>query len=165
MNNIDPNGVGRLLVQVPDVTSLTPTSWAMPCAPLAGPGGPMGVYMVPPIGSSVWVEFENGDPDYPVWVGCFWGQRTDVPADVTLGNPALPSIVLASTLQNVIVIADVPGPTGGITLRSTSGASIMVNDLGITIQNGKGASITLVGPAVSITGATVTVNNGALVVT
>ena len=158
INNIDPQGVGRLMVEVPEVLSLAPSSWALPCAPLAGPGGPMGVYIVPPIGSGVWVEFEHGDPDYPVWVGCRWGAPSDVPPDVKLGNPVLPSIVMQSMLQNVIVISDMPGPTGGITLRSTTGASIMVNDLGIIIQNGQGASITLTGP-------TVTINQGALIVT
>ena len=60
--------------------------------------------------------------------------------------------------QNSISISDLPGPTGGIMLKSTTGAMIIVNDLGITIQNGKGASITMVGPAV-------TVNAGALIVT
>jgi hypothetical protein len=44
-----------------------------------------------------------------------------------------------------------------VVLRSTNGASISINDSGITIQNGKGASIALVGP-------TVTINQGALVV-
>jgi hypothetical protein len=63
--------------------------------------------------------------------------------------------VLQSALQNTLVISDLPGPTGGIMLKSPTGASIIVNDTGIYIQNGKGASLTLVGPAV-------TVNNGAL---
>jgi hypothetical protein len=39
INNIDPLLRGRLLLEVPDVTSLTPTSWAEPCVPLAGPTG------------------------------------------------------------------------------------------------------------------------------
>ena len=43
-------------------------------------------------------------------------------------------------------------------LKSASGATVIVNDTGIYLQNGKGASITLVGPSV-------TVNQGALVVT
>jgi hypothetical protein len=55
-------------------------------------------------------------------------------------------------------VSDLPGPTGGIMLKSTTGATIIVNDTGIYIQNGKGASIVMVGP-------TVTVNAGALVVT
>jgi hypothetical protein len=57
------------------------------------------------------------------------------------------------------MISDMPPSpaTGGIILKSTTGAMIVVNDSGIYIQNGKGASITLVGPAV-------TVNNEALVI-
>ena len=60
-------------------------------------------------------------------------------------------------LQNTVMISDLPGPTGGIMLKSTTGATLIVNDTGIYIQNGKGAMITLVGP-------TVTINNGALVI-
>src|SRR6476661_3350293 len=78
--NVDPEQRGRLQLTIPDVLGPIPSSWAEPCVPLAGPTGPpMGVYMVPPIGAGVWVEFENGDPNYPVWVGCRWGLPSDVP--------------------------------------------------------------------------------------
>jgi hypothetical protein len=57
------------------------------------------------------------------------------------------------------MISDMPPTpaTGGIILKSATNAMIVVNDSGIYIQNGKGASITMIGP-------TVTVNNGALTV-
>lgn len=155
VNNIDPMQIGRLLVMVPDVSALLPSSWAMPCVPLAGKQ--MGTFMVPQIGSGVWIEFEQGDPDYPIWTGCFWGLAAEVPALALAGNPASPSIVLQTGLQNSVIISDLPGPTGGIMLKSTTGAMILVNDIGITISNGKGAMITMAGP-------TVTINNGALVV-
>ena len=157
-NNVDPLLRGRLMAQVPDVLGLAPSTWAEPCVPLAGPTGPpMGVYLVPPIGAGVWVEFERGDPDYPIWVGCRWGAAADVPTLAHAGLPVSPNLVLQSAGQNAIVISDLPGPTGGIMLKSTTGASIIVNDTGIYIQNGKGASLAMVGP-------TVTVNNGALTV-
>jgi hypothetical protein len=74
ISNLDPLMSGRLLLEVPDVTGLAPSSWAEPCVPLAGPTGlPMGVYMVPPIGAGVWVEFEGGNPDKPIWSGCRFG--------------------------------------------------------------------------------------------
>ncbi|HEY3628999.1 MAG TPA: phage baseplate assembly protein V [Terracidiphilus sp.] len=159
INNIDPNFVGRLLLEVPDVLGVVPSSWAEPCTPLAGPTGPpMGVYMVPPIGAGVWVEFEHGDPNYPVWVGCRWGAQSDVPSIVKAGLPISPSIVLQTAGQNSISISDLPGPTGGIMLKSMTGAMIVVNDLGITISNGQGASIMMTGP-------TITVNQSALVIT
>ena len=158
INNIDPEMRGRLILMVPDVSSLIPTTWAEPCVLLAGPTGPpMGVYMVPPIGAGVWVEFEHGDPNYPVWVGCRWGMASDVPPLAHAGLTVSPNIVMQTAGQNTLVISDLPGPTGGIMLKSATGASIIVNDTGIYIQNGKGASITLVGPAV-------TINNGALTV-
>jgi uncharacterized protein involved in type VI secretion and phage assembly len=156
VNNIDPKRLGRMQINVPDVHSLIPSTWAVPCVPLAGPTGPpMGAYLVPPIGAGVWVEFEHGDPNYPIWVGCLWGAASDVPPLAFAGLPISPNVVLQTAGQNAFVISDLPGPTGGIMLKSATGATLIVNDTGIYIQNGKGASITLVGPAVNI-------NNGAL---
>ena len=156
INNIDPLQIGRIQAMVPDVSSLLPSTWAMPCLPF---GGMLtGMFTVPQIGAGVWVEFEQGDPDYPVWTGCFWGTAAEVPALAKTVPPGVSGVTLQTTLQNGIVVSDLPGPTGGIMLKSTTGATIIVNDTGIYIQNGKGASITMAGP-------TVTINNGALVVT
>lgn len=160
MLNVDPERRGRLQIAVPDVLSFVPTTWAEPCTPLAGPTGPpMGVYMVPPIGTGVWVEFEHGDPDKPVWVGCRWGLQSGIPPVAQMGNPADPNIVIQSLLQHSIMISDMPPSpvTGGIVLKSTTGAMIVVNDSGIYIDNAKGASIMMTGP-------TITINKGALVI-
>lgn len=156
INNVDPMNQGRIQAMVPDVSTLLPTSWAMPCVPMAGIQ--TGVLAVPPIGGGVWIEFEQGDPDYPIWVGGFFGSAAEIPALALLAPPAVPSITMQTPLQNGITVNDVPGPTGGIMLKSATGATIIVNDTGIYIQNGKGASIVMTGP-------TVTVNQGALVVT
>ena len=153
VNNVDPLLRGRLMLEVPDVTGLVPSSWAEPCVPLAGPTGPpMGVYMVPPIGAGVWVEFERGDPSKPIWVGCRWGLPSDVPPLALAGLPVSPNICMQTMGQNMLMLSDMPPTpaTGGIILKSVTGATLVVNDLGIFIQNGKGASITLMGPAVDI---------------
>jgi len=153
VNNVDPLLRGRLMLEVPDVTGLVPSSWAEPCVPLAGPTGPpMGVYMVPPIGAGVWVEFERGDPSKPIWVGCRWGLPSDVPPLALAGLPVSPNICMQTLGQNMLMLSDMPPTpaTGGIILKSLTGATLVVNDLGIFIQNGKGASITLMGPAVDI---------------
>src|SRR5713101_182464 len=156
VNNIDPLQIGRILVTVPDVGGIIPSTWATPCVPLAGKQE--GTFMVPQIGAGVWIQFEAGDPDRPVWTGGWWGIAAEVPALAFAGVPGDPNIVLQSTLQNALVISDLPGPTGGIMLKSTTGATIIVNDTGIYIQNGKGASIIMVGP-------TTTINAGAMVIT
>jgi uncharacterized protein involved in type VI secretion and phage assembly len=153
VNNIDPEMTGRIQAIVPAVSNVVLTSWALPCLPVAGIQ--TGMFAVPIIGSKVWIEFENGDPDYPIWTGCFYGSAAEVPALARLTPPAVPGIAFQTPLQNGISINDVPGPTGGIMIKSGTGATLIVNDTGIYIQNGKGASIIMVGPSV-------TVNNGAL---
>jgi uncharacterized protein involved in type VI secretion and phage assembly len=158
LNNVDPEQRGRLMTMVPDVLGQIPSSWAEPCVPLAGPTGPpMGVYLVPPIGAGVWVEFEHGDPDYPIWAGCRWGAQSDIPTLAKAGNPADPNIVIQTQGQNTIMISDLPGPTGGILLKTTTGAMISVSDTGITISNGKGAVITMNGPTVDINAGALTI--------
>jgi uncharacterized protein involved in type VI secretion and phage assembly len=153
LNNIDPLQTGRLLVQVPDVTNILPSSWAMPCLPFAGIQS--GFFVLPAMGSTVWVEFEHGDPDHPIWVGCFWETAAQVPALALAAAPEVQQIVIQTALENTLMISDMPGPTGGILLKSTTGALISVSDTGITISNGQGATILMTGPSV-------TINEGAL---
>ncbi len=155
VNNLDPMQIGRIQVTVPDVSNFIPSSWAMPCVPIAGKQ--MGSFLLPQIGSGVWVEFEQGNPDYPIWSGCFWGSAAEIPALARLAPPVVPSITLQTPLQNGLTISDVPGPTGGIMIKSTTGAAIIVNDTGIYIQNGKGASIVLAGPSVTINAGAMTI--------
>ncbi|MDO9598357.1 MAG: phage baseplate assembly protein V [Azoarcus sp.] len=155
VSNIDPMQEGRIQVQVPDVAGLATLNWAMPCVPVAGIQN--GMFALPEPGSGVWVEFEQGDADKPIWAGCFWGSAAEVPALARATPPLTQGITFQTFRQNGLTISDLAGPTGGIMLKSTTGATLIVNDTGIYIQNGKGAAITLIGP-------TVTINNGALTV-
>lgn len=156
LQNIDPQGIGRIQVQVIGVFTLA-SSWAMPCFPVAGTQ--TGSVAVPPVGAGVWVEFERGDPDYPIWTGCYYSTRAEVPPLVQMVPPPVPSMTMQTPLANVIQVSDAPPTpaTGGVILRSATGASIVVNDSGVYISDGKGGQITLIGGVV-------TVNTGALVV-
>lgn len=158
LNNVDPLQIGRIQALVPDVSGIAPTGWAMPCMPYGGINA--GMFAVPLPGSGVWIEFEQGDPDYPIWVGTFWGSAAEVPKLAQTAPAPTPAVTLQTPLKNGLVIADALGPmgVGGITLQSATGATIAVNDIGITISNGKGATISLTGPTVDI-------NLGALTIT
>ncbi len=155
LNNIDPMQMARIQVQVPDVMGIGLSTWAMPCVPVAGRQS--GVFVLPAIGAGVWVEFESGDMDHPIWVGGFWGSAAEVPALALAGLPVSPSIVLQTGNQNTLMLSDLPGPAGGILLKSSTGALISISEIGITISNGQGATITLTGPAVNINAGALTV--------
>jgi hypothetical protein len=158
VSNIDPYKQGRLLVNVPDVLDQA-CIWAESASPLVGPQ--MGIYLVPPPGSGVWILFQGGDPNYAVWTGCWRGSATDVPAKASLDPPTNPPILIQSITQNKIEISSVPGK--GIVIETAlgeAGPRIVVDNTGITISTGPeglGASIKLQGKSVNI-------NNNALTI-
>ncbi len=102
-DNIDPLFLGRVLPIVPAI-SPEPLTWAMPCVPYAGPG--VGFYALPPLDANIWVEFEGGDPNYPIWTGCFWEE-----GQVPLETPP-PGTVVFKTESITLVISDLPSVVG-----------------------------------------------------
>jgi len=152
-NNRDPFQKGRVQISVPDVLGDSTLSWAIPCVPYAGPG--VGFFAIPPQGANLWVEFENGDPDRPIWSGCFWDPNDD--NDTVPASPALAEKKVLKTDAGTITLDDTPG-AGGITIETTAGMKIQLNAQGVEITNGQGSTIKLSGPQVSV-------NNGALEVT
>ena len=155
VNNVDPEQIGRIQAIVPGVEGFIPSSWAMPCLPWGGIN--TGMFTVPAMGAGVWIEFEHGDPNYPIWTGCFWGLAAERPAMSQMVPPGVPGITIQTTLKNGIVVSDVPGPTGGILLQTTTGAMISVSDTGIIISNGTGAVITMMANVVDINAGALTV--------
>lgn len=146
--NLDPLGVGRIQVSVADVMGDGTLSWAMPCLPGAGPG--VGIFVIPPVSANVWIEFERGDPDFPIWSGGFW-DTGDTPA--SLGPTQQLTRVWAG--ENFkLEIMDVPGlgemtlsvttATGDAVLKagadamelSFAGATVKLGADGVTINNG-----------------------------
>jgi hypothetical protein len=149
-NNIDPLQIGRLQVTVPEVLGDGRLSWALPCMPFAGPG--VGFFALPPVQANVWVEFEGGDPDFPIWSGCFWDPG-QAPA-----KPAIPQMVVLKTLGITLQLSDVPGG-GGLTIEVNPPAvaiplKMAFTSAGIEIVNGKNS--------IKLTAVSVNVNDGAL---
>lgn len=152
-NNKDPLMVGRICAMVPDALGDQESTWALPCMPFGGNG--MGFFAIPAEGAGVWIEFEQGDSDYPIWSGCWWDSSSEVPTDLL--SPPYQKTMIVTEGGQCLTLDDTPG-IEGIKLESFGGQKIVVTATGIEINNGKGAVIKL-------SGNQVIVNNGALEVT
>jgi uncharacterized protein involved in type VI secretion and phage assembly len=146
----DPLMTGRIKAKVPDVMGDQESGWAMPCAPFGGSG--MGFFALPKVGAGVWIEFEHGDPDYPIWTGCWFGSVSEMPSDLLA--PPYKKVMIKTEGGHSIILDDTPGK-GGITLQTSGGQKIVMNSTGIEIDNGMGGKIKMSGPQVSV-------NDGAL---
>ena len=152
-NNLDPQEMGRVQVSVPAVLGKGKCSWAMPCAPFAGPG--VGLFVVPPNKANVWVEFEAGDPDYPIWSGGFWG-RGEAPA-----SPAVALTKVFKTKHITLTLDDTP-KTGGFSLEvSPPIASVPIK----LVCNSSGIELSQGSASIKLDAVTVSINDGALEVT
>ena len=65
----DPVLSGRIRVECPSVFGSDWSDWCLPCLP-------PGLVTIPPEGQEVWIEFEGGDPERPVWSGVFYAGIT-----------------------------------------------------------------------------------------
>ena len=149
-DNRDPLFTGRIRATVPDVLGSDESGWATACTPFAGSGA--GFFALPDVGVGVWIEFEHGDPDYPIWTGCWWGSPADPPPEVQV--PPYQKMIIKSIGGNSITLDDTPG-IGGVTIQTSTGQKISLTTLGIQIDDGQGGTIEILGPQVNI-------NSGAL---
>ncbi len=150
INNIDPMQIGRLQVSCPAVLGESVLAWALPCSPYAGDGE--GLFLIPPIGANLWIEFEAGDPDKPIWCGGFWNVGR-APA-----LPGLPTTKVLKTGGTTLKLDDLPG-AGGVTLE------VMPPVVAIPVKivlNAQGIEISCGGASVKLDPVRVSVNNGAL---
>ncbi len=135
----------RIKATVPAVLGDAQTGWCVACVPYAGPQ--RGIAFLPEAGSGVWIEFEGGDVSYPVWTGCYW-RDGEPPAGVA---PNVKVIVTAAGLK--LVLND---DEASITISDPSGNIVTLNEAGITLSKA--------GQQIVIGDASVSVNDGALMV-
>ena len=139
VNNIDPMQIGRLQVQVPDVARPDPVDWALPCFPIAGKQ--MGMYVRAADRRRRLGRVRAGRsrlPDLDAAAGAARPPRCR--RSRWLAQPPLPNIVLQTAAQNTLLISDLPGPTGGIMLKTPTGAiDHRSTTPASTSPNGKGA--------------------------
>jgi hypothetical protein len=139
-DNVDLDQQGRITATVLDVLKDVPTTWALPCLPVAGMMGlQSGMYVVPPIGANVWIEFEHGDVNKPIWSGCYWGDKGQIPMAALEEDPTTPPILIQSVGQNSIMIGG--DPLTGITISCgpaelPTSPQITLDPTGITLKVG-----------------------------
>ncbi len=117
-DNADPTQRARLKVKVPAVLGDLEV-WAMPCVPYAGDGA--GFHTLPEPGTGVWIEFEAGDPSYPVWTGCFWADG-QLPEDNAGNTAAAPLKILRSESGLMVTLDD---DAQAISLSDEQGNNLM----------------------------------------
>jgi uncharacterized protein involved in type VI secretion and phage assembly len=98
----DPENMGRITAQVPEIYQEEVSPWALPALPYSGAG--TGAYTVPSPGAGVWIEFEAGDISRPIWSGCWWGQR-ELPKDNS-GTMATPPLKIIRSEKGLMVTLD-----------------------------------------------------------
>jgi len=154
VSNEDDTGRGRLEVAVPSVLG-TVTKWAWPSVPYAGAG--VGFYSLPDPKTLVWVEFEAGDPSFPIWSGCFWADN-ELPDDndanikiwktkkvtARIDDGADELLMEVTSGSSVTLATDVSLESGGGShtvgaagvVSSKGLGKVDVNDAGVVVNNG-----------------------------
>lgn len=81
-NNQDPEFMNRIKATVPQVfgSVTTETAWALPCTPphivVNPPALEPDNLITPVVGVGVWIMFEGGDIEHPVWLGVWASDAT-----------------------------------------------------------------------------------------
>jgi hypothetical protein len=138
-DNADPANLGRVKLTVPALLGEAVTGWALPCLPCGGLAD-QGLFWIPGVGAQVWVEFEGGNLDFPIWTGTFWQQDGDRPAEVQ--DPAT-SRVLKSAKGHLLLFED-KDDAEQVTVLHSGGAKLdMSHDGNVLLTDNNGAKLTL----------------------
>ncbi|MFI7690057.1 phage baseplate assembly protein V [Nonomuraea sp. NPDC049655] len=148
VDNEDPAGLGRLKLKVPSV--LGPdivTGWATPCLPYGG-AADQGIVFVPEREAHVWVEFEEGDLEFPIWVGVYWN-KGDIPEPATVG-PRPTRKIITTVKGHTLEFEDADGKESVILREGAKGHTITMDGDGITITDAKGNAVELTSDAMNL---------------
>ena len=138
-DNADPDKLGRVKLTVPSLLGAQVTGWALPCLPCGGLSNE-GFFCVPNVGAQVWVEFEGGNLDFPIWVGSFWQQAGDAPEEVQ--DP--PTTQVLRTAKGHVLLIEDKDDAEEVKLLHSSGANLdMDKDGNLFLTDQAGAKLTL----------------------
>jgi hypothetical protein len=159
VDNADPAQRGGVCVTVPSVLGSAAPVWARPCFPY-------GHFFVPDVGTQVWVEFEGGHVDYPIWVGMWWPvdktppeSRHTPPTHRVVQTPSGHTIELSDEDGEETVIVRhkqnsflALQPDGSVVVSNKNGANLFLNAGGkeATLTGQQGHMVTMTKDALVI---------------
>ena len=111
--------------------------------------------MLPPVGAGVWVEFEAGDPSYPIWAGCYWA------SDDVAASDEMAAVKFIRTDKFTLRIDD---KTGELVIKHNSGAKLTVSLLKLQLEAAEVESVAKL-RNLSVSAASVSINDGTQEVT
>lgn len=174
--NVDPERRQRLRVCIPAIHDIRASQDALPWAETSSmfAGNDRGIFILPEKGETVWVVFKQGDPDYPIWVGSWYG-RNELPAEaldqdvflikfgghiIQMSKRAGDSHVLIKTKDGHVLNLD--DTEGKVEMLTKLGHSVVVDDTNskveLTTIQGKKITLDDVGNKVDVDAALGSVN-------
>jgi Type VI secretion system/phage-baseplate injector OB domain len=133
VKNEDKHHQGTIDVTVPSVFGPDTVVTARACMPY-------GHFYVPPEKAHVWVEFEEGNPGSPLWVGA-WYPEAEVPPEAQMSPPD--SRVIQTPAGHTIQLVDKEGEEQ-ILIRHSTDAFVSIDANGsILLYNPNGSHIHL----------------------
>jgi uncharacterized protein involved in type VI secretion and phage assembly len=161
VDNADPQKLGRLKVRVPSVLGQDiVTGWAMPCVPFGGADN-QGMLMIPDVDAGVWVEFEEGDLEFPIWVGTYWSKpsgTTELPkpngedgAEAGEAQDPPTKKTIKTSAGHTIQLEDKDGEESILVVEGKKGHFVLLNKDGITVQDAAGNALVMSTSAVTLT--------------
>lgn len=163
VDNEDPEMLGRLRVSVPSVLGdKVVTGWAVPCVPYGGAAG-LGMLFVPAVEAGVWVEFEEGDLEFPIWVGTFWskpGGDTELPrpngpdgAEQDAAQSPPTRKILKTAKGHTLQFEDADDQEMVILREATHGHVLTMDKDGVTVTDESGNVIRMTADGITLTDA------------
>lgn len=139
-DNNDPEQRGRLRLRVPSVLGNADSGWALPSLPFGGLAD-QGMFLVPEVSAQVWVEFEAGNVDQPIWTGTFWQATGDPPAEAAQSPPT--TRVLKTPSGHTLQFDDAAGQEK-FRLAHPAGTEMTVDENGtLILTDPRGNTLTL----------------------
>ena len=159
VDNADPEHLARVKVTVPSLFgNEVVTGWALPCAPAGGMPS-QGWLAVPQVGAGVWVEFEEGDLEFPIVVGAFWSAPDGTPevppalaadgSDAGITDPPTRT-VLTTAKGHTIQIEDADDGELILIHEATHGHTVVLDGDGVRITDGNGNELSMTADAFTL---------------